>query len=410
MLVPIPDPVAVSIYRYGAYDVEDHGVLAASSEARGSRGRCRGARRLLHCRWQAFSPGATGEVAAFEPERVRSSLAPAKSGVLANVAVVGKAVGASAGHAELRVPAFADSAFATVAADDGPDPFDAVGPSPCERTSLDAYAAETGFSPALVKLDVENEEESVLDGMRGGRGAEVDRRSSWSSGTRRSCTRPKSQDSFLGAGTTPPLGALAQAPDRPRWTWRRGGIRLPDAFGYSSAARCARPRHLPVLVGEVVRRQIVPGTSTSLARLPSDGCPAASRCRTGRPRRTRRFPVLLRERPLATGSARTLRVPLSRGRPSAASGRSKRSVTSVVATCSAGGPPGVQQSRTQDRFGPRWLRRECRTLLHETFEFRPARSFTPLMARHVLPERPRRSDRPQQHELLLTWRPQRPAG
>jgi FkbM family methyltransferase len=167
MLVPIPDPVAVSIYRYGSYDSRTTAFLLHLLKP-GDHVADVGAHVGYFTVLASLLTGNEGKVAAFEPNEFALALLRRNAGDLANVAVVGKAVGASAGHAELRVPAFAYSAFATLAADDrtGSGSDATWGTQPVERTSLDAYAAETGFSPALVKLDVENEEESVLDGMQ----------------------------------------------------------------------------------------------------------------------------------------------------------------------------------------------------------------------------------------------------
>jgi FkbM family methyltransferase len=167
MLVPIPDPVAVSIYRYGGYDANTASFLLQTLKP-GDHVADVGAHVGYFTLLASVLTGSEGRVAAFEPNEFSRALLRRNTRDFANVAVVGKAVGASTGLVELRAPALADSPYATVAAGDRTA---AVGSGawvaqPVERTSLDAYAAETGLRPALVKIDVENEEENVLDGMR----------------------------------------------------------------------------------------------------------------------------------------------------------------------------------------------------------------------------------------------------
>lgn len=166
MLVPIPDPVAVSLYRYGAYDASTTAFLLHLVKP-GDHVADVGAHVGYFTVLASLLTGSEGRVAAFEPNEFSRALLRRNTRDSANVDVVGKAVGASTGHAELRVPSFANSAFATLADDDRTE--STVGEAwlvqPVERTTLDAYAAETGLAPSLVKLDVENEEESVLDGM-----------------------------------------------------------------------------------------------------------------------------------------------------------------------------------------------------------------------------------------------------
>jgi FkbM family methyltransferase len=165
MLVPIPDPVAVSLYRYGAYDASTTAFLLHLLKP-GDHVIDVGAHVGYFTLLASRLTGNHGKVAAFEPNEFTRALLRRNARDLVNVAVVGEAVGASVGSAELRVPAPADSAFATVAAGDrtGSTVAEWVA-QPVARTSLDAYAAETGLSPILIKLDVENEEESALEGM-----------------------------------------------------------------------------------------------------------------------------------------------------------------------------------------------------------------------------------------------------
>ncbi len=167
MLVPLPDPVAVSLYRYGAYDASTTAFLLHRLKP-GDHVADVGAHVGYFTLLASLLTGSNGHVAAFEPNEFARALLRRNARDLSNVAVVGKAVGASAGRAELRVPTFADSVYATLSADDrAASSVDSAWlRQPVERTSLDVYAAETGLAPALVKLDVENEEESVLDGMR----------------------------------------------------------------------------------------------------------------------------------------------------------------------------------------------------------------------------------------------------
>jgi FkbM family methyltransferase len=167
MLVPIPDPVAVSLYRYGAYDASTTAFLLHHLKP-GDHVADVGAHVGYFTLLASVLTGSEGKVVAFEPNEFSRALLRRNTHDFANVVVVGKAVGAATGCAELRAPTFANSAFATLAAGDrtGSGENGAWVEQPVERTSLDAYAAETGFSPSLVKIDVENEEESVLDGMQ----------------------------------------------------------------------------------------------------------------------------------------------------------------------------------------------------------------------------------------------------
>jgi len=167
MFVPLPDPVAVSLYRYGAYDASTTAFLLHVLKP-GDHVADVGAHVGYFTMLASLLTGSDGRVAAFEPNEFALALLRRNVRDLANVAVVGNAVGTSVGRGELRVPSFAESAFATLSASDRTG--SAVGGAwlkqPVGRTSLDAYAAETGLTPTLVKLDVENEEESALDGMR----------------------------------------------------------------------------------------------------------------------------------------------------------------------------------------------------------------------------------------------------
>jgi FkbM family methyltransferase len=184
MLVPIPDPVAVSLYRYGAYDASTTAFLLHLVKP-GDHVADVGAHVGYFTVLAGRLAGSDGRVAAFEPNEFSRAILRWNTRSLPNVDVVGKAAGASAGRAELRVPTFGNSAYATLATDDrtGSTEVEAWVSQPVERTSLDAYAAETGLCPTLVKLDVENEEESALDGMREIVARGIDRRSSLSSGT-----------------------------------------------------------------------------------------------------------------------------------------------------------------------------------------------------------------------------------
>lgn len=168
MLVPIPDPVAVSLYRYGAYDVSTTAFLLQLVKP-GDHVADVGAHVGYFTVLASLLAGRDGRVAAFEPNEFSRAVLRRNTCDLPNVDVVGKAVGASAGSAELRVPTFGNSAYATLAADDraGSEERGAWLTQPVEQTSLDAYAAETGLAPRVIKLDVENEEESVLNGMQG---------------------------------------------------------------------------------------------------------------------------------------------------------------------------------------------------------------------------------------------------
>jgi FkbM family methyltransferase len=166
MLVPLPDPVAVSLYRYGAYDASTTAFLVHLVRP-GDHVADVGAHVGYFTLLASVLTGAEGRVASFEPNEFSRALLRRNTRDFANVDVVGKAVGASIGRAELRVPTFGNSAYATLATGDRSGSSDESWlAQPVERTSLDAYAAETGLSPAVVKLDVENEEESALDGMR----------------------------------------------------------------------------------------------------------------------------------------------------------------------------------------------------------------------------------------------------
>jgi FkbM family methyltransferase len=167
ILVPIPDPVAVSLYRYGAYDASTTAFLLHLVKP-GDDVVDVGAHVGYFTLLASHLTGNGGKVAAFEPNEFTRALLRRNVRDLVNVAVVGEAVGASIGSAELRVPSLADSAFATLAAGDRTGSAAAEWlAQPVARTSLDTYVAESGLSPALIKLDVENEEESVLDGMQG---------------------------------------------------------------------------------------------------------------------------------------------------------------------------------------------------------------------------------------------------
>ena len=167
MLVPIPDPVAVSIYRYGAYDASTTAFLLHLLKP-GDHVADVGAHVGYFTVLASLLTGSDGRVVAFEPNEFALALLRRNVRDLGNVAVVGGAVGTSVGRTELRVPSFADSAFATLSASERTGSADGGAwlKQPVERTTLDVYAAETGLSPTLVKLDVENEEESALDGMR----------------------------------------------------------------------------------------------------------------------------------------------------------------------------------------------------------------------------------------------------
>lgn len=166
MLVPIPDPVAVSLYRYGAYDASTTAFLLHCLKP-GDHVLDVGAHVGYFTLLASCLTGDEGMVAAFEPNEFTRALLRRNARELSNVAVVGDAVGASVGRAELRVPSLADSAFATLAAGDRTGSAAAEWHAqPVARTSLDVYAAENGLAPALIKLDVENEEEAVLDGMQ----------------------------------------------------------------------------------------------------------------------------------------------------------------------------------------------------------------------------------------------------
>jgi FkbM family methyltransferase len=111
--------------------------------------------------------GPQGRVAAFEPNEFTRGLLRRNAVGRPNIDVVGRAVGAGAASTTFRVPEFADIAFATLAGEDRLDgnADQSWVSQPVEEMSLDAYVAESGLTPTVIKLDVENNEGAALDGM-----------------------------------------------------------------------------------------------------------------------------------------------------------------------------------------------------------------------------------------------------
>jgi len=167
LLVALPDPVALSLYRYGSYDSATSAFLLHAVR----EGDCvldAGAHVGYFTLLASRLAGAKGRVAAFEPNEFTRGLLRRNAVGSANIEVVGRAVGAGAASTTFRVPEFADIAYATLS--DGDRIPGAAAQSwvaqPVELMSLDAYVAESGLTPSVIKLDVENNEEAALDGMQ----------------------------------------------------------------------------------------------------------------------------------------------------------------------------------------------------------------------------------------------------
>lgn len=114
--------------------------------------------------WMRRCVGATGSVAAFEPQPeqvayIRKMIAGMK---WRNVTVEAKGVSNAVGELELLRPASGHEATFVARKADATE---------CERirvpvTTLDAYFAERGGRPAFIKVDVEGHELEVLEGAR----------------------------------------------------------------------------------------------------------------------------------------------------------------------------------------------------------------------------------------------------